>query len=378
MIYLDNAATSWPKPERVYRATDHALRTAANPGRGGHRRSRDSAHLVLQSRETVARFFGVTDSRQIIFTAGATASLNQIIYGVMPGARRILSLGFEHNALWRPLEDLTRNYGVTVKYANPLEPQGFNWGMVDQGLREKPDLVAITHASNVTGQVYPVVEIARRAKEAGVLVCVDVSQTAGVLAMNFEEMGIDFAAFPGHKGLLGPPGVGGLYIRAGAPLRPLCLGGTGANSHAPFVPTSLPERYESGTMNIPGIVGMAAGIEYLVEQGLANVLDHELALRQRAQEGLKSLGAVLYGDVGPWVGVLAFNLPGIDSTELAYILDDIYGICLRGGLHCAPRAHEFLGTTISGATRISPGLYNTEAEIDQLLATLQEIQQMMR
>lgn len=378
MIYLDNAATSWPKPEGVYRATDQALRTAANPGRGGHKLSRDSARLVLQSREAVARFLGVSDSRQIIFTAGATASLNQILYGLSPGTKRILSLGFEHNALWRPLQDLARNCGVTVKYLNPLGSLGFNWGLVEEGLLEKPDLVTITHASNVTGQVYPVAEITRMAKAVDAMVCVDVSQTAGILALNFEEMAVDFAAFPGHKGLLGPPGVGGLYIRAGTPLRPLCLGGTGSNSETPFPPASLPERYESGTMNLPGIVGLAAGIAYLEDKGLANVLAHELTLRQRARDGLKDLGAVLYGDVAPWVGVLAFNLPDIDSAELTYILDDVYGICLRGGLHCSPRAHEALGTTGCGAVRISPGVFNSEDDIDKLLVALQEIQQMTR
>lgn len=377
MVYLDNAATSWPKPESVYRATDQALRTAANPGRGGHKFSRESARLVLQSREVVARFFGVGDSRQVVFTASATASLNQIIYGLAPQVRRVLSLGFEHNALWRPLQDLARNFGVTVRCVNCLEPEGFNWGLLEEELQKDPDLVAITHASNVTGQIYPLAEIARRARRAGARVCVDMSQTAGVLPINLGELAVDFAAFPGHKGLLGPQGVGGLYIREGADLRPLILGGTGTSSEAPDPPLHLPERFESGTMNVPGIAGLAAGVAYLEERGVANVLAHELALRQRARAGLEELGATIYGD-GPSVGVLSFNLPGIDSVELAYILDEIYGICLRGGLHCSPRAHLALGTVETGTVRISPGLFNTEADIDELLAALKKIAQMKR
>lgn len=378
MIYLDNAATSWPKPESVYRATDQALRRAANPGRGGHRFSRDSAHLVLQSREAVARFFGIRDSKQLIFTASATAGLNQIIYGLGSRVKRILSLGLEHNALWRPLQDLAGNYGVAVRCVNCLEPGGFNWETLAEELQRGPDLVAITHASNVTGQVYPLAEIAGRARRAGALVCVDLSQTAGVLPINLEEMEVDFAAFPGHKSLLGPQGVGGLYIREGIDLRPLFRGGTGTHSETAEPPLHLPDRFESGTLNVPGIAGLAAGVAYLEERGTDKVLAHELALRQRVRAGLEELGAIIYGDNGPSVGVLSFNLPGLDSTELAYILDDRSGICLRGGLHCSPRAHLALGTVKTGTVRVSPGPFNTEAEIDELLAALKEIARMER
>jgi selenocysteine lyase/cysteine desulfurase len=279
MIYLDNAATTWPKPESVYRATDKALRSAANPGRGGHRFSRSSAKLVLEGRETVARFFGVRDSRQIIFTSGATESLNTIINGLIPRVKKILSAGFEHNALWRPLENVARQGVVQVEYIDPMRQEGFDWSVYLKGLEGKPDLVTITHASNVTGQVFPLAEMVKLAKDGGALTCVDISQTAGVLSLNFEELNLDFAAFPGHKGLLGPPGIGGFYISPEAELVPQRLGGTGGNSVDAVPPEHLPERYESGTINTPGVAGLAAGVSYLEQRGLREGLEHELGLR---------------------------------------------------------------------------------------------------
>jgi len=260
--------------------------------------------MVLEGRETVARFFGVSDSRQIIFNSGATEGLNFIIYGLLPGVRKILSTGFEHNALWRPLEDVER-HNINVSYINPLEPAGFNWYSYEKGLESGPDLVTVTHASNVTGQVFPLAEMIRLAKLAGALVCVDISQTAGVVPMNFEELDLDLAVFPGHKGLFGPQGVGGVYIRPGILLRPLRLGGTGGNSGDSSPPQHLPDRYESGTLNVPGIVGLAAGITFLEEKGLDAVLDHELNLRSRAVAGLQLLGASVYGGIGPRLVVKA-------------------------------------------------------------------------
>lgn len=378
MIYLDNAATTWPKPESVYRATDLALRRAANPGRGGHRFSRESAHLVFRGRETVARFFGVPDSRQIIFTSGATEGINLIIYGLVPEVGKILSVGYEHNALWRPLEDAARRFGAEVAYINPLRGGGFDWAVYEEGLSVRPNLVTITHASNVTGEVFPLARMAALAKAAGAMVCVDVSQTAGVLELDFQELGLDFAVFPGHKGLLGPQGIGGVYLKPGTRLRPLRLGGTGSNSEDSGPPEHLPERFESGTLNVPGIAGMAAGVTFLAERGLDFVLGHELGLRKRAVAGLQELGALIYGCTDSVVGVLSFNLPGVDSGELAFILDDVYDICVRGGLHCSPRAHENLGTTKPGTVRISPGIFNTEDDIDNLLAALKQIKQMTR
>lgn len=377
MIYLDNAATTWPKPETVYRAADLALRRAANPGRGGHRFSRESAHVVLEGREAVARFFGVSDPRQIVFTSGATEGLNLIIYGLAPGVKRILSVGYEHNSVWRPLEDVSNRYGVNVEYLDPLRDEGFDWQLYKDGLARRPDLVVVTHVSNVTGQVYPLEEMVNQAKACDALVCVDISQSAGVLDLKFEKLGLDFAAFPGHKSLLGPQGIGGVYLRQGD-LRPLHLGGTGGNSNESGPPQQLPERYESGTLNVSGVAGLAAGIAFLEETSLEYVLRHELSLRDQAVDGLRKLGATVYGGNGPVVGVLSFNLPGLDSSELAYILDDVYEICVRGGLHCSPRAHESMGTGATGTVRISPGLFNASEDIDILLAALKDIEQTMR
>jgi selenocysteine lyase/cysteine desulfurase len=330
----------------------------------------------LLGREALARFFRVADSRQIIFTAGATEGINLVIYGLAPQAKKILSVGFEHNALWRPLEDVARRFGVKVEYIEPLQAEGFNWTVYRSGLEMKPDVVAITHASNITGQIFPLAEMVELAKGAGALVCVDVAQTAGVVPLNFEALNLDFAIFPGHKGLLGPQGIGGVYLRPGVRLQPLRLGGTGSNSAAPQPPEQLPDRYESGTINVPGIAGLAAGIAFLEEKGLEEVWGHEQHLRKRAVAGLRNLGAIIYGCEGPAVGVLSFNFPGLDSAELAFILDDVYDICVRGGLHCCPRGHQSLGTLQQGTVRISPGIYNTEEDIDNLLAALAQVRQL--
>lgn len=372
MIYLDNAATSWPKPESVYKATDFALRRAANPGRGGHKLSRETAAAVLDAREGVANFFGVDDSRNIIFTSGATESLNMVIYGLMPAVKLIVSTGYEHNAMWRPLNDVAKSLGCRVVYINPLKELGFDWQEYRAALEMGPDLVTINHASNVTGQIFPLAEMARQAKACGALVCADVAQTAGVLPLDFQELNLDFAAFPGHKGLLGPQGVGGLYISPGADLIPLRLGGTGSHSASESAPASRPERFEAGTLNVSGIIGLAAGIEYINSQGLGTICRHELGLRQRAVIGLRRLGAEVYGQ-GNSIGVLSFNLPNMDSSELAYILDDEHGICLRGGLHCAPRAHQSMGTMERGTVRMSPGFLNTDEEVDTLLRVLEQL-----
>jgi len=373
LIYLDNAATSWPKPESVYQATDYALRRAANPGRGGHRFAREAAARVLEAREVVANFFGVSDSRNIIFTSGATESINMVIYGILPRIKSVVSTGSEHNALWRPLADVSTRYTVRVEYVNPLKEQDFDWAEYEQALAAGPNLVAITHASNVTGQIYPLEEMARMAKAAGALVCVDAAQTAGVIPLDFEALDLDFVAFPGHKGLLGPQGVGGLYISPKADLVPLRLGGTGSHSALAEAPRQRPERFEAGTLNVPGIAGLAAGIEYLQVNGQEAIFRHELGLRQRAIAGLRQLGADIYGAEAPSAGVLSFNLPRMDSGELAYILDDEFGICLRGGLHCSPRSHQSLGTMGPGTVRMSPGAFNTAEDIDSLLNALEQV-----
>lgn len=378
MVYLDKAATSWPKPESVYKATDLALRRAANPGRGGHRFSRETAARVLEAREVVAKFFGVRDSRNIIFTAGATDSLNMVIYGLLPTVKSIVSTGYEHNALWRPLCDIAKRFGIKVEYISPLKEQGFAWAEYERALAMKPDLVTITHASNVTGQVYPLAAMAKMAKAAGAYVCADLAQTAGVIALDFQELNLDFAAFPGHKGLLGPQGIGGLYIAPQADLLPLRLGGTGSHSAVAEAPKQRPERFEAGTLNVSGIAGLAAGIEHLNVTGIEAVSQHELSLRQRAITGLRQLGADIYGGQGESVGVLSFNLPDMDSSELAYLLDEEFGICVRGGLHCSPRTHQSLGTLGPGMVRMSPGIFNANEDIDALLSALEQLKQRAR
>ncbi|MTI93904.1 MAG: aminotransferase class V-fold PLP-dependent enzyme [Firmicutes bacterium] len=370
LIYLDNAATSWPKPEQVYVAADKALRAAANPGRGGHALSREAAHMVLSAREQVAVFFGVDDSRQIVFTGGATDSLNMVIHGLAKACRRIMVTGFEHNSVWRPLSALSENLDIAIDYRDCMTACGFDWQEYKSGLALKPDLLIITHGSNITGDVWPLAEMTAMAKAAGALVCADVAQTAGHLSLDFPQLGLDFAAFPGHKGLLGPPGIGGLYIREEQSLQPVRMGGTGSSSASPRQPERLPERLESGTLNLSGIAGLAAGIKFLQDQGLDAVAKHKRVLLEQVRQGLDMLGATVYGAGFNEAGALAFNIGKLDSAELAFMLDEVYGIAVRGGLHCSPRGHMSLGTLEQGAVRISPGFFNTSEDIERFLGAV--------
>lgn len=376
MIYLDNAATSFPKPEEVYGACDRALRTAANPGRGGHSLSRASARLILDAREQVADFFAVKDSRRIIFTSGATESLNMVLMGLSYPRKRIIACGFEHNSLWRPLEYLRVSRGIEVLYLDLLNEEGPQWEPYKTALKQGADLVVVTHASNITGNIYPLAEIAQLARQEGTKVCVDASQTAGIIPLDLPALGVDFAAFPGHKGLMGPPGVGVLYVATGVDLTPLRLGGTGGHSESPEAPQTYPERLESGTLNVPGIAGLAAGVSWLKNSQM-DIHAHELKLKEQLVGGLRGIGAIVYQFPGETVGVTAFNLPGTDSAEVAHLLDELYSIAVRGGLHCCPRGHAALGTTVQGAVRVSPGVFNTPQDIQQLLSGLRAIKDMM-
>jgi cysteine desulfurase family protein len=375
-VYLDNAATTWPKPEQVYLATDRFAReVGGNPGRSGHRRALDSGREVLRCREALASLLGVSDPSRIVFTKNATEALNLVLQGRLRQGGHVVITSVEHNSVWRPVRALMET-GVECSIA-PCAPDGtLDPSEVAALVREDTRLIACTHASNVLGSLLPVEEIARIAAEYDIPLLVDAAQTAGRYPIHVEGMGIQYLAFTGHKELFGPQGTGGLYVAPGWEVEPLIYGGTGSLSESAEQPGFLPDRYESGTLNAWGLAGLRAGVEFVATRGVEKIRDHEKALTERLLEGLESLGkAVIYGP-RRWVeriGVVSFNLEGISSSELAYLLDEEYGICVRSGLHCSPLAHNTAGTLRQGTVRVSFSLMNTLEDVDYLLGALEEI-----
>lgn len=370
-IYLDNAATSFPKPEAVYAAVVEALRrTGANPGRGGHQLTLAAGRLLFEARETVAEFFGVHDAARLAFTPSATEAINIALFGLLQPGDRVVTSSMEHNAVTRPLRALEER-GVRV-----VKVRGDRRGFVDpaavrEACRERTRMVVLSHCSNVTGTLQAIDDIGPWCRREGILFLVDAAQSAGYFPVHVEGMGIDLLAAPGHKGLMGPAGTGFLYVREGVKVTPLIYGGTGGNSHSDLPPEEMPERLESGTMNTPGIAGLKAAVDFLKAEGPAAVREREGARMDQLLHGMKGIAGVeLYGPSDPHLhgGALSFNIEGRDPSEVGFLLDRDYGIAVRVGLHCAPDAHRTIGTYPRGTVRVSPGYFTTPEEIDHFLA----------
>jgi cysteine desulfurase family protein len=375
-IYFDNAATSWPKPPEVLAAIAECLAEAGgNPGRSGHRLSIAAARVVEQTRQLLAELFNTDDPSRIVFTQNATHALNVALYGLLRPGDHVVTTSVEHNSVMRPLRHLeTRGVEVTVVACGrdgtlPLDE-------VRRALRPGTRLLVTTHASNVLGTVMPLAELAAAAHGVRALHLVDASQTAGALPIDLERMGIDLLAFTGHKALLGPTGVGGLFIRSGVYVTPLMRGGTGSDSDREVQPEFHPDLHESGTLNVAGIAGLGAAVRFLHDVGMDAVVAHE---RELVAEFLERAAAVprltVYGpdDAARRCGVVSFNLAGVSSSEVAQILDDSFGILARAGLHCAPSAHRTAGTFPGGAVRFAFGWFNTTAEIHTAMSALGEL-----
>lgn len=381
MIYLDNAATSWPKPEAVYRVLGDFLREAgANPGRGSHRMAMEAARTILETRQALAEFFGLSVPERFVFAANATAALNLAILGTLHPGDHAVTSDVEHNAVARPLAALRRR-GVEVTPVRTDDEGRIDPADVRAALRPQTRLLAVTYASNVLGTLQPVAELGAIAREAGVTFLVDGAQVAGELPVDLGELPADLFAFPGHKGLAGPPGTGGLFIREGHEPEPVLYGGTGSRSEDELQPDVLPDRYESGTLNTVGLAGLGASVRFLQEKGVAEVRRHSIALTQRLLDGLAVVpGVRLYGPrrAEERASLVSFNVGELSSTDVAFILDQVYGIACRGGLHCAPAAHRRVGTLAQGAVRFSPGLFTTEEEIDRAVAAVAEVAREVR
>jgi cysteine desulfurase family protein len=375
-IYLDNAATTFPKPDQVYEAvTDAMRRIGASPARGIYRQALEAGRLVFQAREGLASLFGIGDSSRVIFTHSATEALNLAVSGILRPGDHVVSTSMEHNSLVRPLK-MAEKRGVEVTWV-----RGDRFGLVDlkglrAAIRKETRLVALSHCSNVTGAVQPIEDISSLTRESETALLVDAAQSAGSLPLDVREMNIDILAAPGHKGLFGPQGTGFLYLAEGIELSPLIVGGTGGFTSSDEQPEELPERFESGTLNLPGIAGLKAGVEFVGTIGVPAIREKEAALVEHLLEGISAIpGAVHYSPSDPAMrgGLVSFTVNGMDPAEIAFRLDSEFEIAVRAGLHCAPHAHRTIGTYPHGTVRVSPGFFNTHDDVETFLLALRII-----
>lgn len=374
MIYLDNAATSFPKPPAVIRAMAGTLqKLGGNPGRAGHTISLCAGRIVQNCRALLAEHLGAPNEEHVIFTASCTEAINLGIRGLLSEGDEVICSHAEHNAVMRVLKELENEGSIRVRTLVPdslglLTPEGLR-----AAITPKTALCVLCHASNVTGIIQPVRELSEVLQSYGVPLLVDAAQTAGVLEVSLSALGADMIALPGHKGLLGPQGTGVLVLGKGMLPRPLITGGTGSQSESMLQPTQLPDRYESGTVNLPGIAGLMVGARFAfrhreeIEQ-YENQLAQQLRMQLSTMRGLRVLGH----PSAPKVGVVSFVPSVMDSGALCDALSK-RGFALRAGLHCAPGIHEWLGTLHTGACRASAGIYNTEEEIDSLARNVNDL-----
>ncbi|MBQ4578382.1 MAG: aminotransferase class V-fold PLP-dependent enzyme [Clostridia bacterium] len=377
-IYLDNGSTSFPKAPGVGRAMAEFIdRVGVNIGRGGYEEAYSAAEVVLDTREKLCRLFHFDRPENVIFQSGITAAMNVLLKGLLKPGDRVLTTSMEHNAVMRPLRQLEQQ-GVEVVLI-PCNGDGtLDWSaFVDLATPGTRALVT-THASNMCGTVMPVKEVAEYCQSLGIWTIVDCAQTAGILPIDMEDWGVDAIAFAGHKGLLGPQGIGGFLVtdELAAEIEPLLSGGTGSISHLETVPEFLPDRFEPGTQNLPGIFGLHAALTYLEETGIDAIREHEMACAARLLEGLSGLEGIRVVGRGELTGrtaVVSVDFLTMDNADAAFLLEDKYGIMTRCGLHCAPRAHMTVGTFPQGTVRFAPGRETTMAQIDAAIGAVKEI-----
>lgn len=381
-IYLDNAATSWPKPDTVYEAVDRYQRElGASAGRGAYGSAQQAQRIVEETRAACARLLGVSNAHQLVFTANGTASLNLGIHGLLMPGDHVVTTVAEHNSVLRPLHWQAENNGVDISFVD-CDADGYvNVQAISEVISPKTRLVVVTHASNVTGAVQPIAEITAIAHSAGALMLVDAAQTAGCMPIDVSQLEVDLLACGGHKGLLGPLGTGLLFFRDGveAHLRTICQGGTGVSSASPTQPDELPEKFEAGNLSLPAIAGLGAAADFLLERGVESVQQHHQMLTKQLFDGISGLpGVTLRGPNAHQsrVGVVSVAVEGYDPQEFAAVLDASCGIECRAGLHCAPKMHSALGSDHSGGLiRLSPGLFTTTAEIEAVLEAISALSQ---
>ncbi len=378
LIYLDNGATSYPKPDEVYTFMDSFYRSfGVNPGRSGYDLCMETGALVDTTRKMLADFFNGNDPNRLCFSYNSTDALNLIIFGMLKRGDHAITTTLEHNSVLRPLYHLNKFKGVEIDYI-PFDKNGWiDPDDIRQKIKANTRLVIVNHASNVIGTVQPVSAIGRICRQAGVPFAIDASQTAGKIPIDIEQSNIDVVAFTGHKSLLGPTGIGGLYVREGIEIRHTRAGGTGVRSAVRMHLEEYPYRLEYGTGNVAGIAGLHAGLKWLEGKGIDQIHQHEMKLTRMLRDGLRQLdGVSLYcqDDLSDHIGVLSFNLDGMEALDTGTLLDGEYNIACRTGLHCAPLVHEQLGTDrIGGSVRMGIGPFNTKAHIKSTIDAVGEI-----
>ncbi len=379
MIYFDNAATSYPKPEEVLAAIiDFTNNIGGSPGRSGHRLSIEAARILYQCRENLAELFNVSDPLKIIFTLNATEAINLVLKGLLHRGDHVITSSMEHNAVMRPLHELEKN-GVQVQVIPCTFDGIFNPEDIERTIKKNTALIVLNHASNVTGSILPVQCAGKIAKKNNILFLVDAAQTAGSYPLDIEKNHIDLLAFTGHKGLFGPTGTGGLVIGENVDIRkiaPLKTGGTGSRSESEIHPDFLPDLYESGTPNIAGIAGLNAGVRYILERGIEEIRQYEVSLTEKLIQGLKEIsGVTVYGknNSEEQAAVVSFNINDQSPSDIGLKLDEEYDIMCRVGLHCSPSAHRTIGTFPAGTVRFSMSIFNTAQEIEKALMAVRKI-----
>ena len=380
-IYLDNGATSFPKPQEVSDAVyEYMTKVGANINRGGYQSAYTLEGLVFETRELLKDMFGASDCKNVVFTKNVTESINVVLKGFLKPGDHVLCSSMEHNAVMRPLVQLEKQ-GVEFDRIPANDKGELELSKLVSYFKPNTKAVVMTHASNLVGTINPIAEVGKLAHQYGIKLIVDSAQTAGVVPIDMQEMCIDALCFTGHKSLLGPQGIGGFILDEDmiSLIDPIISGGTGSISHSEEIPDFMPDRFEPGTMNLPGIVGLNAALKWISAVGMSNIEKHELALTKRFIDGITPLeeeGLIkIYGLKGTEgrTAVVSIQTLKIDCAELAFMLDADYGIMTRVGLHCAPAAHKSIGTFPTGTIRFSFGNFNTEEEIDTAIRALNEI-----
>jgi cysteine desulfurase family protein len=377
MIYLDNAATSFPKPEAVYQTLDRfARQDLGNPGRAGHKMALAAERALDDARHLLNQFFHGEGPERFIFTLNCTDALNMAFKGILVAGDHVITTDLEHNSVSRPLRAMELAGQISLTRVRADAGGTIDPDEIRRTLKPRTRLIVLTHASNVLGTIQPISAVGRIARERDLLFVVDAAQTAGVVPIDVRAMNIDLLAFPGHKSLLGPTGTGSLYVGPRARLRAWREGGTGGDSSNETQPSEFPHFLEGGTPNVLGVAGLAAGVKYVQEEGLDRIREHELALTERLWRRLEEIGGYeIFGhrDPAERLGTLSFRSAILSATELGGILDQAFDIAIRPGLHCAPYIHRSIGTFPEGTVRVSPGPFSSTEDIDHLARALAEI-----
>ncbi len=375
MIYLDNAATSYPKPLQVKKAVSSSFSYSANPGRAGHRLSIKASEEIYNCRNKIANMFGVDSPEKVIFTSGCTVALNTVIKGTLQKGDHVIVSSLEHNSVLRPLQKLSDS-GLIEYSVCTVFPEDDNKTLDSfrQNIKKNTKLAICSHASNVFGVLSPVSKLAALCRYYNILFCIDASQTAGLFDINLGEIGADFLCAPGHKGLYGPMGIGFMIVNNTIP-DSLYEGGTGSSSENFSQPSVIPDRFESGTLNLHGIVGLSAGLDFINSYGVNQIREKEIRLLSYLFSKLRNThGITLYQDnVKSGAPILSFNIDGMNSEDVALILDRKFGIAVRAGMHCSPAAHKHYGTLDTGTVRVSPSVFSTYNDINYLIKAVSYI-----